>query len=69
MSNIKKLNDENLAEFKESKKLNEDELDKVFGGEIGIIAGSYCPNCGQERLFNNGIYTICNNCGYSRGGS
>lgn len=68
MSDIKKLNDENLAEFKESKELKEDELDKVFGG-LGIIAGSYCPKCSQERLFNNGIYTICNNCGYSRGGS
>ena len=66
MSDVKKLNDENLAEFKESKELKEDELDKVFGG-IGIIAGRYCPNCGQEKLFDNGSVIICINCCYREG--
>ena len=66
MSDIKKLNDEDLAKFNQSKELKEDELDKVVGGD-GPIVGQNCPECGQETLYDYGIGGIrCYNCGFGR---
>ena len=43
--------------------LNEDELDKVVGGDVHVRF-ECCPNCHTETLWDNGKIIYCTLCNY-----
>ena len=50
-------------DLKESRLLNEDELDKVVGGD-SFVANQKCPWCKQYTIWDSGNYLYCKSCDY-----